>query len=435
MNEKEIIKNKFINFEPEVDDLVINQKWEKIKYFVPQKEKKKRGAFFFLSVGSALFIAGLFGTLLYNSFNEDTIVYRINKTQEYSNSNNKTISENTLRQNDVTQNSVVTKNYNSTTHDPVVSNYKTNNFSAKENNYKKDDPTDQIQNSDLVTTTISENNLFADTLQQIQMPFFTTESPREIYPEFKNAYYFPKPASPFSVDVFAGSGLSLSRRVQHMGFTQKNNDIGYLAGIAINYHLRNRFTISGQFIFDKANLNYSYVTSQNKITKQVISISSTPSSAQFDSTYYIKAFTDQIVRANYACHFALGAEYLLLQKNKLSLSASAQFNVCYTKYDHGYTQHYGKEVFLYIKGQPDPPSANIAPAYFKEGDYFKTTDVVNLGVLPGAVIGYSLNNKLSVIFKPSYFIGFSKTKLLINSASYPLKEDRLFLNAGLRFKL
>ena len=440
MNDKETIKNKFIHFEPEVDDLAINQNWEKIKYFVPQKERKKRGAFFILSIGAALFIAGLIGTLFYKPFAKDSVVYKKTKAQPKVKTTNKSISENTSQQNEVAQNSNARKKqYKRSIHGTIASGCKTIKLNAKEQIFKNYNdltlPTRQKQNYDLVTDTISKKNLFADILQRLQIPSFATEGMREIYPEFKNAYNSQNLVSALSIDVFGGSVLSYKRRVQHMDFKQKNKDIGCLAGISINYLLQNKFTVCGQFIFDKANLNYSYITSQNKITKQVISISSSPASAQFDSTYYIKAFTDYNIRANYSCYFALGAEYLLLQKNKLSISASALFNVCYTKYNHGYAQYYGDEVFLYIKGQPDPPSSNIVPSYFKEGDNFKTTEVVNLGALPGAVISYSLNNKIFVIFKPCYFIGFSKNKLLINSSSYALNEDRLFINAGLRFKL
>ena len=87
MNDKETIKNRFINFEVEVDDFAINQKWEKIKYFVPKKEKKRRGAFFLLyGTFALLLISSLILTVSYfpknylNTSEKENATLKNNKT-------------------------------------------------------------------------------------------------------------------------------------------------------------------------------------------------------------------------------------------------------------------------------------------------------------------------------------------------------------------
>lgn len=441
MNDKETIKNKFTNFEPEVNDFVINQNWEKIKYFVPQKEKKRRGAMFFLYgtlafllITSAFFIKPL---ITENSLTEKEIV-AIQKDEPVA--GKKTIAPAKTSNTELIVQHQKEKN-NSTSNSNNIS-QKIVLASASKPVYKKGiSPTRSKEknesNEAVFVKTINEvdsASVVYDKLPLLPSLLLIPEKNAEITSPSNPNYYLPKPISPISVDLFAGV-QPVQTLVKQPITDQKNNTVSYMAGVAINHHFRNKFTFSGQFIYSKNNFNYKNTVAENKIVNQSISVSSTPMTFG-DTVKYIQANTNYIIRSNESYNFAIGAEYKILQKNKLSLSAMTLFNVTATKYNYGYTRNYGKDVLVYIKGDPAPhPSKNLASSTFKEGDYMKEETQINTGIMPGILLGYRLNDKTSIIFKPACFIPFSETKLVINSTAFKLKENSLLLNVGLRINL
>jgi hypothetical protein len=439
MNDKETIKNRFINFEPEVDDFAIAQKWEKIKYFVPQKEKKRRGAIFFLyGTFALLLIPSLILTILY--FPKRTLTGSEKENAVLQNT--KTIS-----------NTKMTTSKNATTSflaekpsEKILTKQNVANSAEQKNTKSAFDTKKEVTTNSPLNTkeersgfkeikNISETDTVTyDQLFHLQFPILIPEQNNEITSSFTPNYYLPKPASRYSIDLLGGIQTSRTN-IKQFEENQKNTSINYLAGIGINYHLRNKFMLTGQFVFSKNNFDHTYTVTENKITKQVLSISSSPTSAMADTTYYLHANTNYIIRSNESYHFAVGAEYNFLRKNKLSLSAFALFNVTSTKYTYGHTQDYSKDVYVYIKGSPNPPSANPVSSSFKEGDYLKKENRISTDLMPGILLSYRLNNKTSLIFKPAYLIDLSETKLIINSSAFTLKENSLLLNVGLRIHL
>ncbi|MDP1800225.1 MAG: outer membrane beta-barrel protein [Bacteroidota bacterium] len=448
MNDKEAIKNKFLNFEPEVDELVINKNWEQIKYFVPQKEKKRRGLFFFLYgtlafllISSLIFIVSFFPK---NSLdvsekqisipqkNKKTANVEIVSSKENNNSfvrkQNKKNSAKQITTNIAQQKALAAYTIASNTKKEVS-------ISSNANANKNTESIVSQQNKFIDTETVFEKGpVIYDQLPLLPFKLLPTEKNSEISPAFNPNYYLPKPVSLISIDLFGG--IQQTHTVIKLNNNKQNNtNLNYLAGIGINYHLRNKLSVTGQFIYSRNNFNYTNTVTENKVTKQVLSITSGPTSANIDTTYYIHANTNYIIRSNASYNFALGAEYKFLQKNKLSLGTFALFNVSATKYNYGYTMDYGKDVMIYVNGGPNPPSANLSPPSFKEGDYFKEENRISAGLMPGILLSYRLNKKASLIFKPAYFITLSETNLIINSSSFRLKENSLLLNVGLRIAL
>lgn len=449
MNDKETIKNKFLNFEPEVDELVINQNWEQIKYFVPQKEKKKRGLLFFLYgtlalllMSSLIFALSFFPkNSLDVSEKESSVVQKNEKTATAKNPDPKKITYTAAVAETYNKKKSAKQNTTNIAQQKTLAAYTAASNTKKEvlinlnaNMNKKTESIFSKQNKFIETETVFEKEpVIYDKLPLLSFKFLPSEKNNEIIYAFNPNYYLPKPVSPISIELFGG--IQQAHTVIKLNNKQNNINLNYLAGLGINYHLRNKFTFTGQFIYGKNNFNYTHTVTENKITKQVLSITSSPASPNIDTTYYIHANTNYIIRSNTSYNFALGTEYKFLQKNKLSLSAFALFNVSATKYNYGYTRDYGKEVMVYVKGDPNPPNASLQSPSFKEGDYFKEESRINAGLMPGVLLGYSLNNKTSLILKPAYFIKLSETKLIINSRAFTLKENSLLLNVGLRIAL
>lgn len=442
MNDKETIKNKFIRFEPEVDDLAINQSWEKIKYFVPQKEKKRRGAIFFLyGTMMVLLVSSL--VILIPSNNESSLNISAKEIAVAQKNETAPVSIITSAKKDVSGSvsKHQTKKYFLPSFANTISKQKiTQHVYKKEvlNNVAEEKSngfvTKKIEPAFIETKNNVDNAIIVyDHLPLLHAHLLIPETNKEIAFPFTPNYYLPKPTSPLSLDLFAG--VQPDRISVKQSNTDQKITTNYLAGAAINYHFRNKFTFTGQFIFSKNNFNYKNTITENKIINQPISVSSTAVNYG-DTVKYRHANTNYIIHANESYNFAIGADYNMFQKNKLSINAFVLLNVCATKYNYGYTRNFDKDVFVYIKGDPSPnPASNLISTTFKEGDYLKQETLINTGIMPGVLLGYHLNNKTSLIFKPACFISFSETKLVINSEAFKLKENSLLLNIGLRVNL
>ncbi len=451
MNDKETIKNKFIHFEPEVDDLVINQKWEKIKYFVPQKEEKKRGMIFFLMgtfillflTSALMLVTPLFPKAILDGYEKEKFVVQKNETATNTENNSDFKSRN--------QKSLIEKGEEKNTEgiNTKNSSQQYNRTHTKKTTDKKEITKNLIASTAKknegnflpIETAVSETKNESDKdlvtydplpLRSILLPM--PEKKCEINISINPNYYLSKPLSPYSFDLLVGVQPVFTSITQN-NLDQKNNSLNYTAGAAINYHLRNKFSLCGQFIFSHNNFNYKNTITENKILNQPISVSSTPM-VFGDTVRYVHANTNYIIRSAISCNFALGAEYKFFQKNKLSLSAFSFFNVNASKYTYGYTRDFGKDVLVFIKGDPEPhPASNRVSSTFKEGEDLKEEMQVNTGIMPGILLGYTLNNKTSLIFKPACFIPFSENTFVINSLAFKLKENSLLLNFGLRINL
>lgn len=445
MNNKENITNKFLNFEPEVDDEIIDKSWEKIKYFVPQKEKKKRGIIFFMFGAGALLLICFSLAALY--YLPSTTVVSDNVGERGMVTENQELATNSMENNVVKPNEKIQNSgkidvqqedrTNSTSkiqHNTKVSTH----ISKEENSIQKDK--NVILSTKQTSTSVEQQYLIAgdsisyDQLQQVPFSFSINNNNPELFPAVTNNLYFPRFVSPFSVDLFGGLQQSHNQTTQ-FGVLQKDNALNFLAGAAINYHLKNRFSLTGQFSFGKNNLNYNYTITENKIVKQVFNISSSPTSLQADTIRYINAFTNYKIRSQNSYYFSFGAEYIFLRKNKFSLGAFSLLGLCITDYKYGYNREYGTEIFVYAKGDPNNPADKLVSSQFIEGEQFETESRINTTLMPGIIMKYRLNYKTSIIFKPAYLIDLSENKIIINSSAFRLKQKGVLLNVGLRFNL
>ncbi len=437
MNDKETIKNRFINFEVEVDDFAINQKWEKIKYFVPKKEKKRRGAFFLLyGTFALLLISSLILTVSYFPKNDLNTSEKENATLK----NNKTIFNTKIINSKNARAFSLTKKQNKkhlTKPNAISSPLQKNTASVfdpeKEVIISSAFITEEKISGLSETKNISEKNAVTyNQLPHLAFPILIPEKNNEITSAFPN-YYLPKPTARYSIDLFGGIQASHTN-IKQFKQNRKNTSVNYLAGFGINYHLRNKFTLTCQFVFSKNNFDHTYTVTENKIVSQIIAISSSPS-VWPDTIRYVHANTNYIIRSTESYNFAFGTEYRILQKNKLTLGAFAMLNVSATKYNYGYTRDFGKEVLTYVKGDPDPPYTNLVSPSFKEGDLFQEETSIKTSLMPGILFGYRLSNKTTLLIKPACLIPLSETKFTINSSAFTLKEKGILLNVGLRINL
>jgi hypothetical protein len=475
MKKSESIKNKFSDFEPEVDGVSIDKGWEEIKYFVPQKQKKKRFVFFFSPVFYGSFIALLlFGSAVaalfyYNDTNP--VAGQLNNKSAIKNKK-ATPFELPLR--------VITQQYiakSSHTHKPYQSNalifseeknqvknysrsnrmryYSSNdsqlkNIPAQQNViYRINDDID----SPLNTSNINEQNRDTDSIVVQNNPIVhdpsrmlktieslaiiqidSSHSTTDTLSLSKQIIVVPLPNSRFSVDVFMGTHKTFTT-IKDASETKnyRNNRLNFSIGLGLNYRVKNKLYFTSQFTFSENDVSYTNEIAENKVVKKPRSISVTVASA--DTTYYVKANTNDKTQSNTIYHLGLGLEYQLFQKNKLTINGFALVNARTTKLEYNTLKFYGKDTLSYVSGSSNPSLTNIAPSSFSEENTNTSKKTIGLGLTPGFVVGYNLSENASLIFKPSYFVELYQTKLTIKESSFTLKQNNLFFHLGLRISL
>jgi hypothetical protein len=475
MKKSENIKNKFSDFEPEVDGLSIDKGWEEIKYFVPQKQKKKRFGFFFSPV-----FYGSFITLLLFGSGAAVLFYYDDTSPVTGQLNNKSVIKNKkptayeLPLRVITQQYIAkslyvgkqrqsntlifskeksqTKNYShaNKTRNYSVDDSQVKNIPAQKNVMSKigdyiDSPlntSNTIEQNQNTSSIVAQNNpvlndssiMLKTTEALATMQLDSVRSTIDSLSLLKESVIVPEATSRFSVDVFMGTHKTFTT-VKDISETIKYNynTLNFSIGLGVNYRIKNKLYFTSQFTFSENDVAYTKETIENKIVKKPRTAPIT--AASNDTTYYVTASTKDKIQSNVVYHLGLGLEYQLFQKNKLSLNGFALINARTTKYDYNTLKFYNEDTLLFAQGNSNNSLTNIAPSTFSEENTNASKNTIGIGLTPGFVVAYKLSGNATLIFKPSYFVELYQTKLNVNESSFTLKQNNLFFHLGLRINL
>lgn len=454
MKKNESIPNKFSDFEPYVDEFTIDKSWEKIKYFVPQKEKKRR-LFFLLPIFYIPLVTFLFYITGINPlYKTQSVQKHTNHTeveeQEIHRSTTKskikpkqkTLKSNSLRS---TLNSVFPEKIGGfpTFHLPSPKKSGTvlpqdvkslSNTQSELSTYAtKPSPESKIQFFD---TLLNKNELseplVCDYLQPICI-YFPDSSKLNRTVILKNIdwAFSHKKTKRLSVDVAGGVQNSFTQiKHESENIEHSNTGLNYLFGMGVNYKIKKRLYLTGQVIGVKNNKIYEERFTGNHVVKKY---QMSPTHVSSDTTYYVKTNSLYYLKSNYKFNLGLGFEYALLQKNKITLNAALLLNTMVANYKYSISKSSEKDTLIHVGPYSNTGTNSTGSSNFKEGRSEVSKKNIDLGIMPGFALGYKLNSKATLIFKSSFFLNLSPLKSEDSGSELSIKQNDLFLQLGIRF--
>lgn len=452
MKNNESIQDRFSNFEPPVDEFTINKSWEKIKYFIPQKEKKRR-FFILLPVFYIPFIILLFFAIgISSSYKTQRVqtheVYaQIKQKETHKESFNskfetkrKTLNPETQQQTlpdlfqkkmpryyipNVTSRKSTSKPFTPSTLNPV--------FNEKEFlPFAGASPESQILVLDTALRTIHDTNSGYERLEPILLTspdsnyLNKTIVLKDIIREFDC-----KRKNRLSIDVVGGIQYAFTQ-IKHESehIHHRNIGLNYLFGVGVNYQIKNRLRLTGQFIGTKNNKLYEETLTGNHVVKKY---QMSPTHVSSDTTYYVKTTSHYKLNSNYNFNLGLGLEYGVFHNNKITINASLLLNTLVANYKYSISKFSERDTLIHIGSYSNTSIFGNGSSNFKEGRSDVSKKSVDLGIMPGFAIGYQLNSKVILIFKSSFLLNFSSLKSEDPGSEFNLKQNSLFFQSGIRF--
>ncbi len=483
MSERDTIKNKFSNFEPEVEDAHIEQNWEKVKYFVPQKEKKRRGIFFWLTghstgVTTAFVVIGaLIAFYMFNAKpeQETQVVQQTNSKQEIVDTK-ETKSETLIDSKDkaitnqlpINESTPIEHSTNRNTYKGTIITLKTSvkemesemkkTGLAESSNSKKYSKqiSSGVNTKHVITSSIASNSIQTNdnTIvynsapnQVIEEPFFLLMQPTPLLNELNESELILNNNVTPSIEkikykptlyVYAiGGANSTNNQFNDLKTPVKDskNTFNYNGGIGIMYALQKRFYLVSQLTYGSNSFTKTEQINQNKIISKQLGLSGSVNAFLPDTIRYQEVKTEYRLQVKSSYHFALGFEYEAAKWQKFSIGVFALGNVAYTQLNQVQESSYDSPVLKFLTTPTDTILPNQAPNDFKEEQLKQTSYLSAYGINTGVSLNYALTPRLAITTRPSYGIQLSNDTKNWLKHSFQLKQHQLFLNLGIRFKL
>lgn len=481
------IKNKFSDFEPEVDDLDIDKSWEEIKYFLPQ-EKKRRGFFWlFRSKGSraALAVLAVFMSvatyMLLDSPGEKIADAAVNTTPAQIQNdpslrkieNRAGHSSEPIRQ--AAQEPVAAVSKEKTTASQVSAEARMA-IKAK----RPVNPSPQLTavsssavakvNNPLPGLTHKNEMTGRDTPQQagsnpIQQPGSTEKNavaaapvagaealsylkltPRTtslvfLEPELAaNTVALPKDtvvrksvSNTLLLELFGGAGPTVTHigreNVDH-GYNHLNPDLG----LGVIYKFRNRFQLNAHLVFGSNRLDTYYETVKNKVLdKAVVNSGIIPGFTGDTSISYAQLQSRTRVRSTLASSMRLGIGYSVYAGSRVELDVFCQVGLRSSAYTFDVENQFVSDTLKYVRTAGAPPLADQTtgePLHSSERVSFRSLEVAS-----GLTLGYAITGRVSLVFKPIYSWQLKNNTTEQKGTKFDFRQNNLALNLGLRIRL
>lgn len=452
MKKSEIIQNKFSNFEPHVDEFTIDKSWKKIKYFVPQKEKKRR-FFMLLPVFCMTFTALLFFVIGISSLYK---VQEIKKHEGDAQIKQRVTHKDLFKKNHATKRkSITTKKQQQTQPDlftEKMNGHSTSYIAPRKNtnnpsipsalnpifHEKEAPPFEEVSTEsqvfvlDTAVKAVDNINPVYEHLQPILLTgpdsnyLNKTIVQKDTIREFRH-----KRTNRLSFDIVGGSQYAFTQ-IKHKSenISHRNSGLNYLLGAGVNYLIKNKIYFTSQFVVTKNNLLFEERFTGNRVVKKY---QYSPTQVYSDTTYYVKATTYHSLKSNYGFNLGLGIESVLFQKNKITINGILLLNALIANYNYSILRFSETDTLIYIGTNSNTIFPNNNSMNFKEGHSSVSEKSADLGIKPGFVIGYKLNSKATLIFRSSFFLNLSPLKKEDPGSEFTVKQNNLFFQLGIRF--
>lgn len=460
------LKNKFTDFESDISDDAIEQNWQKIKPFLPKENKRRRGFFFFnrnfLIVFIGFFASAIFATIFIYQTRGPILLTNIlskeNKLKNSSSTHGSTVNgkkssfektkvadhktntidpsatENNNNQSNhkfevvnqtnyssqITPNNIIHKNHvvssnsqntNSTnlfnnTNTNISKNEKVSNNQISKNT--KLDIENQL-NEGVETTDLSK----ITSIETIAVLESVVNSDSLILSEnnlqINDSIIFNDNTAKKSCSIELNGGINVL--INSSNDNIDKNSLGYLFGIKFNCPISKRFSISC----------LSFIL-HNTYDPYIITFygSSSTASSSLDTIFnYINTFRQTTYKiSNY--NLGIGINYLLLQKNRFSITSSLFINYSY------------EEIKSQLNKNNYPAfSNNINSGTFnalnQNVNHEWTSNINSITVLPSISFKYELVKKTSLTLNVGYLNNFKNS----DASIMYYKHQNIMLSAGI----
>lgn len=468
------IQDKFSGFEPEVSEEQIAAGWEKISYFLPPQEKKKRGLFFYrkskgLGIAAVVSAISAMGFLfMKEQGNSKTLmapehrspaprVTDLKSTGTYhdtsvwyteKNSSPETAYAGALafrmKQGVVPSGANRPAKLLSIAH---LKSYRSSAAGALEN-------TSQAKDEKPVTSHRSTQEAFSsfpytmpDTNPEFMLLLKQASIDQEILsgldPELvlyrigRSDSLLPDNRKP-SLEFFSGfSNRSSLLQREHSKHAQQAE--GFSAGIAAIFPLKPKLYACGQFLVSYNPVRYLEETNANAILSRKVSLNTTSSiNNSMDTSVYYMPYTSTFeLKSSTAYHLSGGVGYQLLNRGRISLDGTLLLNLTWMRFNYQISR-VNSDTGVFVNTIHTPDAASFYASAEKSASPEPVSShkqVLALGLNPSLSLVYQLNKKAGLVFKPGYVMQLSQNTLHVNNASYRLKDNNWFIALGLRYRL
>ncbi|MDI9339609.1 MAG: hypothetical protein QM534_03480 [Sediminibacterium sp.] len=474
MREPETIHDKFAGFDPDVDDAHIHEGWEKIKFFVPQKEKKRRGLFFLLfgcagAAGLAFLLMVIFFIITNNEEGNEEVTTSLPSMGESFTDSVKTIRDTgssgskrasekvaekiqtTIHQKvpdtewRTTQNRSVLKSGLTVLDNQKSTGPEPNQKKQSEVRLGKQIVTHQVQDGGNIQPRESEQTLVmlgrqgVDTMRSISLV------PRKVLVQDTvsgTPDLIPTSGDTFSVkaigknkrfftEVYSGTGVSFSEISVYSGNAPvKSIAPLVIAGIGAGYRITKRVDLLFQVSVVHSDVKYSQWEQRNKeVFRTKIAVSSTIGG---DSIGYVKAQTLTDIKRGMIYNVGMGLSYELVKWNRLSLSLSGGLNMGWQTIKHERIYALGTDTMVYITSPVAGDLPEKAPADFQSGTHRNSNLISRIGVSVGMDVSWRISNRYQLLLRPQYLLGLTQGAVNIGNRQYRLQQNYVVLGVGAR---
>lgn len=532
---KHTLKNRFDNFEPEVDDAVIDQNWQKLNSKLLAEKETKKGFVFWLSISLLVLLIGLSAvittqmlfdnesnsslsekksdptnlqsattdetsTTSENKINHKDIAHNNNETEnnpnDLSNSNSNNASKNKI----TSQSSYSAGNIKgdvSNSNQPKITNnnkssiasnssfQKTNtsptkatnrssdddllNHSNQKNFYEepiektqKDKVNSNITNSTHQTLNLPQNNdnnteneysylrsipvYFNDSLQTNEI----TSSIISSYSDTSTNNTTENKKHHFSFDIYGGTALNQIKTIQLINNNStvlNSKNLNFSGGLSLNYHVSNKLISSLDYNYTSYNLSSSLddnkTVGYSKYVRNYKNVGDTTNKKDVIEKQFLynQSFN---LSSNQIHLIGLGLSYNILNKSKWNVTTGITVNCKINRFTYSKQANLNTTDTIIVASLNQSSSDTTIYSSFvtnstsdyKSLDYNVKNDFkTSIGITPNVMLGYSINNKLSLFIKASYYFDLSSNKIINKELENRIKQNILFAHFGVRLKL
>jgi cytoskeletal protein RodZ len=476
MSDVNNIKDRFLNFEPEVDDEHIHQNWERAKFFIPQKKQKKRAVWlWFLSLLGLL--SGVAGTgywLIINDQNKAQVETSETLKQKETNASkqNSSMPEHSSTAISAASSSDMeysnTKNKGSYEED----NQKTYQADLKERHQQHEStlmtqekiqpitPTNAVnalskaaistpylkstlQNSEerneLNNDLRNEQTTVPDELHKNEVTLAALDLEETVVSDTNTIYLSigeKASARRFTFFTTVGAGFNNSGFVadalQSSLFQSRVNTI-LQAGL--HYKLFRRLNVLAQASYATSFFKHTNKSEGTSFLKRRNSIlTSSPNTIAYDTIYYLRTQQTERVNLKNQWYFGLGVDVVCLQYKRLGMSVFSSLDYRLTQYVSEVKIDSQTEI-AEIAPQGTAAAVN-APANFDPSERKTKMWYSVFGGNAGIGFSYSIRPDFAIIARPAYYGQLSLVKLKSETLeSRKIKQNGVVINLGIAFRL